>query len=51
MAFVTLNAIAAHPRVKLACVAEVDATQLDRVRQKYPDARVYADWRQMLAKE
>ena len=51
MAWSTLNAISTHPKVKLACVAEVDSANLTRVKQKYPDARIYEDWRQMLAKE
>ncbi len=51
MAFSTLDGIAAHPKVKLACVAEVDANRLDRVKKKYPDARIYEDWREMLRKE
>ncbi len=51
MAFSTLDGIASHPKVKLACVAEVDAAQLGHVRKKYPDARIYQDWREMLRKE
>lgn len=51
MAFTTLDGIASHPKVKLVCVAEVDASRLDRVKRKYPDARVYEDWREMLRKE
>src|SRR5580704_16098811 len=51
MAFSTLDGIASHPRVKLACVAEVDSNRLDRVKKKYPDARLYQDWREMLRKE
>jgi len=51
MAFATLDGIATHPKVKLACVAEVDAALLERVKSKYPDARVYQDWREMLRKE
>jgi predicted dehydrogenase len=51
MAFSTLDGIASHPKVKLACVAEVDSEKLDRVKKKYPDARVYQDWREMLRKE
>ena len=51
MAFSTLDGIASHPKVKLACVAEVDGDRLDRVKKKYPEARVYADWREMLRKE
>lgn len=51
MAWETLDAIAAHPNVTLACVAEVDATRLDKVKKKYPDAKTYSDWRRMLASE
>ncbi len=51
MAFSTLDGIASHPKVKLACVAEVDAGKLTQVKKKYPDARVYEDWREMLRKE
>jgi len=51
MAYSTLDGIASHPKAKLICVAEVDANRLDRVKKKYPDARVYADWREMLHKE
>src|SRR5580692_5319075 len=51
MAFSTLDGIASHPKVKLVCVAEVDSAQLEKVKSKYPDARVYQDWREMLRKE
>ncbi|HXJ38614.1 MAG TPA: Gfo/Idh/MocA family oxidoreductase, partial [Bryobacteraceae bacterium] len=51
MAFSTLDGIASHPKVQLACLAEVDSSRLDRVKQKYPDARIYQDWREMLRKE
>jgi len=51
MAFSTLDGIASHPKVKLVCVAEVDSNRLDRVKQKYPEARLYQDWREMLRKE
>jgi len=51
MAFSTLDGIATHPDVTLACVAEVDSNRLDRLKSKYPDVRVYDDWRLMLARE
>jgi predicted dehydrogenase len=51
MAYATLDGIATHPDVTLACVAEVDSTRLDQVKKKYPDARLYENWRQMLDKE
>ena len=51
MAFFTIDGLARHPKVKLVCVAEVDSARLDQLKAKYADARVYPDWRQMLAKE
>jgi len=51
MAYSTLDGIATHPNITLTCVAEVDATRLERVKQKYPKARVYDNWRRMLDKE
>jgi len=51
MAFVTLDQIARHPKVKLVCVAEVDAAKVAPTKNKFPDVRVYQDWREMIAKE
>jgi hypothetical protein len=51
MAYETLDAICAHPNATLAFVAEVDATRMDKVQKKYPDAKAYKDWREMLHKE
>ena len=51
MGYSTLDGIASHPKVKLACVAEVDANRLAQVKKKYPEARIYEDWREMLRKE
>ena len=51
MAYVTFDVFLRHPKVKLICVAEVDSAQLKQQKQRAPEARVYEDWRQMLAKE
>lgn len=51
MAFNTLDAIATHPKVELACVADVDSSLLTKLKAKYPHARIYQDWRRMLAHE
>ena len=48
MAYATLDGIATHANVSLACVAEVDSSRLDRLKKKYPDAKIYDDWRRML---
>src|SRR5437763_10016895 len=51
MAYYTLEGIARHPKVTLVCVAEVDSARTETVKQKYPGAKLYQDWREMLAKE
>jgi len=50
MAWYTLDGIATHPKVKLACVAELDPARMDH-KKKYPDAKVYENWREMLERE
>jgi predicted dehydrogenase len=42
-----------HPNVDLVCVAEVDASRLDKLKQRLSDrpVKVYQDWREMLDKE
>jgi predicted dehydrogenase len=51
MAFSTLDGIGTHPDVTLVAVAEVDSSRLERAKKRYPDARIYADWRKLLEKE
>jgi predicted dehydrogenase len=51
MAYVTLFGIARHPNVTLVSAAEVDSTRLSTLKGKYPDAKVYTDWRRMLDQE
>ena len=51
MAFVTIDVLLRHPKVKLVCAAEVDSAQLKQLKVRAPDARVYPDWRRMLARE
>ena len=51
MAWVTLDQIARHPAVKLACVADVDSSHFNKVKAKYPEAKTYEDWRRLLESE
>src|ERR1051326_4585316 len=51
MAYVTLQQIARNPNVELVCAAEVDSSRLGQLKQNFPNARVYQDWRAMLKKE
>ncbi len=46
-----LRAIAQHPDVTLAAVAEVDLARAAKVRQEFPEARIYQDWRELLEAE
>jgi predicted dehydrogenase len=48
MAYHTLDSILKHPKVTLACVAEVDSARLGQMQKKYPNPKVYPDWRKML---
>ncbi|HAV64023.1 MAG TPA: oxidoreductase [Verrucomicrobiales bacterium] len=51
MALSDLTSIASHQKVRLVAVAEVDTSRAAEVRKKFPDAKVYQDWREMLDKE
>jgi predicted dehydrogenase len=51
MAWYTLDGIASHPQVTLVCVADVDSAPFAKVKEKYPNTRVYEDWRKMLRRE
>jgi predicted dehydrogenase len=51
MAGADLGAITSHPKVKFVCVAEVDLARAEEVRKRFPELRVYQDWREMLDKE
>ncbi|HWF19103.1 MAG TPA: Gfo/Idh/MocA family oxidoreductase [Verrucomicrobiae bacterium] len=39
------------PRFKVVAVCDVDLDRTTEARKKFPDARVYQDWRELLAKE
>ena len=51
MAATDLSQIASHPSAKLVCVADVDENRTRDVRKKFPEAKIYQDWREMLDKE
>jgi predicted dehydrogenase len=48
MAWADLTTIARHPAVEIAAVADVDLSRTGEFRQKFPQARVYQDWRELL---
>jgi predicted dehydrogenase len=46
-----LNAFARHPAFRLVAVADVDLCRVEGLQQRFPDVRVYQDWRELLARE
>lgn len=51
MAWADLTNIAQARNVELVAVADVDLTKTAEVRKRFPGARVYQDWRELLARE
>ncbi len=51
MAWADLNEIAGHKSVRVVAVADVDASRTADFRKKFPEAKVYADYRELLARE
>lgn len=46
-----LGALSSHPAVKIVALCDVDDRPLQEAASAHPDARVYRDWRELLAKE
>lgn len=46
-----LELLARHPYVKLVAIADVDGSKSAPWREKFPDVRIYQDWRELLEKE
>src|SRR5215831_15389338 len=51
MAWADLSELSKHPSFNLVAAAEVDLKRTDRVRKRFPEAKIYQDWREMLDKE
>src|SRR6267143_3429110 len=51
MARSDLGAISSYPNVQLVAVADVEPARADDLKKKWPELRVYADWRELLDKE
>lgn len=51
MALSDINALTASKHVRLVAVAEVDDARTAQVRKRFPNVRVYRDWRELLDKE
>jgi predicted dehydrogenase len=51
MAWADLTQIANCPNVEIVAVCDVDLTRTAQARKKFPNARIYQDWRELLDKE
>jgi predicted dehydrogenase len=51
MSWGDLNSMAAHPMWELVTVCDVDTRNFKKVQEKWPDVKVYQDWRELLEKE
>ncbi len=51
MAGSDIGSLTASPYVKLVAVADVDKRNLDRIKSRFKDVKVYQDWRELLDKE
>jgi predicted dehydrogenase len=46
-----LSQFVSHPHVKLVAVADVDLNKAEKLKERFPDIRIYQDWRVLLEKE
>jgi predicted dehydrogenase len=51
MALSDINSLTASKHLKLVAVAEVDLRRAAEVKKRFPDAKIYQDWRELLDKE
>jgi predicted dehydrogenase len=51
MALSDIDSLTASKHLKLVAVAEVDLRRVAAVKQRFPDVKVYEDWRDLLDKE
>jgi len=51
MAWSDLNEIAKCKSVRIVAICDVDLNRTEAARKKFPDAKIYQDWRELLDKE
>src|SRR4051812_14231245 len=51
MAASDIGALTKHPNLKLVAVADVDLVRAQKLKEKFPDIKIYRDWRELLDKE
>ena len=51
MAAGDIESLTSHPGLKLVAAADVDLNHADTLKSKFPDVKIYQDWRELLDKE
>lgn len=51
MAAADYSQLVTHPQLKLTCVADVDLDRAEALKTKFPEIRIYQDWRKLLDEE
>ncbi len=51
MAWADITELSKHPSFRLAAVAEVDLKRATQLKERFPEVRIYQDWRDMMEKE
>lgn len=51
MAWADISSLSGHPMLNLVAVADVDKRRFSKVKKKFPNARLYQNWRELLEKE
>ncbi len=51
MAAADIESLTRHPALKLVAVADVDLNHAGTIKKKFPDVKIYQDWRELLDKE
>ena len=51
MSMADMTAMSNHPLWELAAVCDVDTRKFDQIKKKWPNAKCYQDWQEMLEKE
>lgn len=51
MGWSDLNSLGSHDRIEITAICDVDTARMEKAAAKYPKARKYQDWRELLEKE
>ena len=51
MGWSDLNSLGSHPNIEITAICDVDTARMEKAAAKYPQARRYQDWRELLEKE